>query len=82
MNTIRRTGKSTRLIDQYIQQLFELGTITVHDHHESEVSHLLLKEKILKRLSFEHPFIEIKKHDKLYPFQVSLKRMVHPIIEP
>lgn len=59
--TPRRTGQSTRLVDQYVQQLFTFGEIEVRDHFDSVSLHELLTERVLLRLKNEHhllmPFI-------------------------
>jgi hypothetical protein len=52
----RRSGRTTRLIDYYIQELFIRGETTVMDHHRSESFYTknVVFKKLLKRLSFEH----------------------------
>lgn len=58
---LRRSGRTTRLADSYIQELFDKGTITVADHfthtedgkcfkHESK----RLMKTIITRLLLEH----------------------------
>jgi len=61
----RRTGRSTRLIDDYIQRLFTRGYIQVYDHHFTEEARKDLFNRIAKRLELEHnSFYE----DKLFKF--------------
>jgi len=56
LNENRRTGRTTRLIDGYIQQLFEEGSVLIKDHHDSPDSHCYLFRKVLARLKAEHRF--------------------------
>lgn len=61
INHPRRTGKSTRLADSYIQELFTSGNIKVKDCWKN--NHALDKdlfEKIVRRLSIEHPNMNFK----------------------
>lgn len=53
----RATGRSTRLIDEYIQKLFENRGqwIKIYDHYESKQAHNILANKIIKRIQNEHP---------------------------
>ena len=66
----RRTGKSTRIVDNIIQLLFQGYEVVVIDHiHKNfhlykdevlkEQSKLILN-KVLKRLEFEHPNITLE----------------------
>ena len=57
---LRRTGKSTRLIDEYIQVLFNDGVIEVRDHYLSREADNFLTSKIMRRLQSEHPGVNIK----------------------
>ncbi len=51
---MRRTGRSTRRIDEAIQELFTTKECVVRDHyHTREADHYLLGN-VLRRLSFEH----------------------------
>lgn len=50
-----RTGRTTRLADDYIQQLFSEGFVVVRDHHTSGRSgHEHLFSIIFNRLKNEH----------------------------
>ena len=53
----RCSGRTTRLIDGLIQELFKEGKIKVYDHWDAIQSHEMVFKKILKRLSVEHPKI-------------------------
>jgi len=52
---IRQSGRTTRLADQYIQELFETGSIEIRDHQGSQQSHNRLGRIIRNRLQREHP---------------------------
>lgn len=56
-DSLRRTGRTTRIIDDIIQDLFtKHGTwCTMEDHHKD--GHDFLMKKVLKRLEMEHPGI-------------------------
>lgn len=56
---LRRCGNTTRLVDQYIQLLFMYGQIHPHDHFHSRESDSLLFRRILDRLHYEHPNLEM-----------------------
>lgn len=62
MDEIRKSGRTTRLIDDYIQLLFTTdkgSTIKVRDHTPSNDAHRQLIEKIVRRLKNEHPNIVV-----------------------
>lgn len=57
MSKNRNTGRSTRLVDKYIQEFFtkELGTsIKVIDHIDSDQTNNALMQKLVSRLVSEH----------------------------
>jgi hypothetical protein len=55
IKTPRATGRSTRLIDFYIQQLFTTGKIKVEDHYGlNNYGHESTFERTLRRLQSEH----------------------------
>lgn len=53
----KRSGRSTRLVDEYIQILFSNRGeyITILDHYDSRSAHWLLITRILQRMRIEHP---------------------------
>lgn len=53
----RQTGKTTRLADEYIQELFTTGHIKIKDHMGMQDCHDRLFRIIHKRLRNEHPQI-------------------------
>lgn len=50
----RLTGKTTRLADKYIQELFTTGKCHVVDHEPVFNNSEYLMDKILNRLNVEH----------------------------
>jgi hypothetical protein len=62
MNTeekFRATGRTTRLVDYYIQELFNNGEIKVYDHWETKEGDRELILRIKKRMDNEHPSTKI-----------------------
>lgn len=53
-NLERRTGRSTRLIDKYIQELFEKKIVIVYDHYPKIEAHNDLFNRVMTRLKNEH----------------------------
>jgi len=61
---IRQTGRSTRLADDYIQELFENGHVKIRDHIDIREMHKELFRKIINRLESEH-------HNCSYSFEIN-----------
>ena len=59
---LRSTGRTTRLIDYYIQELFNhpFDTIEIIDHTNNQQSNVHLTQMILKRMYEEHRKNKIK----------------------
>ena len=53
----RRTGRTTRTIDDAIQDLFHTGKCVLRDHHGTRQADSYLLEKTVWRLQQEHPHI-------------------------
>ncbi len=51
---LRGSGRTTRLADSFIQELFTNGQIEVKDHHESPHASQALIDVICGRLDYEH----------------------------
>ena len=53
----RATGRTTRLVDHYIQELFNNPNkeIEIIDHYDNIKAHIHLTQMILQRLYAEHP---------------------------
>jgi len=50
----RRTGQTTRIVDDYIQELFTKGSITVVDNEDTYELNRRVTSIIKKRLIVEH----------------------------
>jgi hypothetical protein len=62
--TDRRSGRTTRLVDLYIQVLFEAGHVVVIDHaHSIRPAHRNIMEMLRRRLQTEHPRLGVKFQD-------------------
>ena len=61
-NLNRATGRTTRLIDYYIQELFNNpnSEIEIIDHNNTRQSNIHLTQMILKRMYEEHRGVKIK----------------------
>lgn len=69
MDKNRRTGRTTRLADGYIQDLFKDKKIVVVDHFQdgtrktNEITSKRLTDIIMKRLAYEHqlsdPYVKV-----------------------
>lgn len=53
----RMTGKTTRIVDEFIQKLYKNKEewVEIYDHFPSFNASRMVLEKVLKRMSFEHP---------------------------
>ncbi len=53
----RATGRTTRIIDEYIQELYRhLGEwIEIEDHYPSPQADRMVLDKIMARMELEHP---------------------------
>ena len=63
MEEKRKSGRTTRLIDSYIQLLFEVEKgqrVKVRDHYPSNDAHRQLLEKIIRRLKNEHEGLQFE----------------------
>ena len=49
----RGTGRTTRLVDSYIQELFNNKEINVKDHFEHKTAHSYLVKRIINRFNNE-----------------------------
>lgn len=57
---MRRTGTTTRMVDDYIQDLFKTGSIEVIDHWDTRKSNVRVMDIIIRRLKHEHPATQLK----------------------
>jgi hypothetical protein len=61
-NDLRKSGRTTRLIDDYIQLLFTTdkgSLIKIRDHFPANDAHRMLMDKIIERMKNEHPGVEL-----------------------
>ncbi len=64
----RRTGKTTRIIDRIIQQLFKDGKGFIYEFRHDIRDTCNLKNKVVRRLSLEHPNVKFKLIQETKPF--------------
>lgn len=50
----RRRGRTSRLVDFYIQELFTKGEIEVRDHYDHKNAHRFLLSRIVNRYNNEY----------------------------
>lgn len=50
----RRSGRSTRLVDEIIQDLFEGQEVMVVDHYNTKRASKMLAKRVVERLEREH----------------------------
>lgn len=62
MEDFRASGRTTRLIDYYIQELFNNPNkeINIIDHTDNQQSNSYLTQMILRRFYVEHPFVKVE----------------------
>ena len=61
--SLRATGRTTRLIDDYVQELFKRGEVILRDHHENGEGYRangILTIKFKDRMRLEHKSVEVK----------------------
>lgn len=68
----RGTGRSTRLMDQYIQELFLNGEVIVVDHENTTNSNMFLTDKIIRRLNAEHRQLRVSRVFKEGEVKISI----------
>ena len=54
MEEIRKSGRTTRIADKAIQELFKKGKVIIEDHSPEKVANRFLFKIILTRLENEH----------------------------
>ncbi len=58
----RCTGRTIRLVDYYIQKLYETGYVVVKDHVDKPICHKECARRVMKRLKNEHRITVIYNH--------------------
>tara|TARA_R110000851_G_scaffold147756_2_gene287766 strand:- start:4058 stop:5308 length:1251 start_codon:yes stop_codon:yes gene_type:complete len=56
VNEVRGSGRTTRIIDECIQELFNTGEVTVKDHEDKPAYHIRVVKAVAGRLAMEHGF--------------------------
>lgn len=51
---MRKSGRTTRLVDGLVQELFNTGFCYVEDHYGSILANKMILRKLLDRLDLEH----------------------------
>lgn len=57
----RCSGRTTRLIDFYIQELFTHGEVEIRDHEDHWSAHQNILHRVRKRLAAEHRHVRVKR---------------------
>ena len=70
------SGRTTRLCDWYIQELFLTGFIKVEDHYAPKTPKLYLR--IVKRLALEHKFVAFEYDIKNYCIRINPLEKLNP----
>lgn len=64
---IRRSGQTTRIVDNLIQELFTTGECRPYDHYISDNNSqnrklsIMVADIVIRRLTFEHPRVKFEK---------------------
>lgn len=69
----RATGRTTRLVDEYIQKIYENKGewVKIADHYPSKQADKMLADKVAARLKAEHRNDEFK-YRRIYGFEIML----------
>ena len=76
----RRTGRTTRLIDDAIQDLFHTGKCVIWDHYENgknNSANQMVLDKTLVRLQNEHPLIMREISVNIMECSIELKNFIN-----
>ena len=60
----RRSGRTTRIVDECIQTLFIEGEVYCHDHYPSDAMDEFVFHKVVTRLGYEHNGLVFNIHPK------------------
>lgn len=70
----RMTGKTTREVDSYIQEIFNNPNVRVRTTNENKLEDKVVYEKALARLKLEHPTREFREgKDGEFPWIAYIK---------
>lgn len=72
----RRSGRTTRIADRCVQEFFKEGYTICVDHHSTFKAHKYLLDIVRRRLSREHPRLELIKleHNGFYVLTTEANR--------
>ena len=58
----RMTGRTTRMVDEFVQKLYENKGewVEIYDHYPNIHAHRMVFEKVIKRMLIEHPSDKIE----------------------
>lgn len=65
-DSLRATGRTTRLVDAYVQELFNKKEVVLKDHHEggeNPMANVELAYRFKRRMQLEHDGIKVKYSD-------------------
>ena len=65
---LRATGRTTRIIDRLVQELFETGSCKIADHHPTHEADRYLLHRLMGRLEAEHHLRAAKPERPGIPF--------------
>jgi hypothetical protein len=54
MEDIRRQGRTTKIVDKCVDELFETGFVVIKDHYDTIQENLNCCYKVINRLKAEH----------------------------
>lgn len=61
LNTTKKSGKTTRLIDRFVQELFTNGVTNVYEERNKSKFDEELLEKFMNRIKLEHPNVKLRR---------------------
>ena len=77
MEQVRRQGRTTKIIDNCIDELFELGFIVIKDHFDTIQENINCCYKVLNRLKTEH---NLRKKDLIINFSTPSIQLKTPLV--
>ena len=73
----RRSGRTTRLVNEAIDELYEKGSVELKDHNDSPIATINLLRKVLYRLHNEHSHMNYSHEANkiFFIFDISFERI-------
>ena len=77
----RDTGRTTRIVDEYIQKIYENKGewVKIADHHYSAQANKMVADKVAARLKAEHSNDEFK-YRRAYGFEIMLVSCARDVV--